>query len=463
MLKIVKTRTIPDTITNDNLYINSTNGKMYLDTDDKRISLGGASTDSSYPNTAPGDINYVGRFDIPAEAKSVNTASVILKFKRDGSWSDSDTVYAQDCGYVDGYYYALAYFIQDTATGYATYIKVYRCASTDFSNSTVETLYSDGKGVTPSYSTDEIFGGNVVKDINNKDIFVLAHMTISHEGTATIVNDTLTIKSCAIENISSSSTWTSYDYTDKFKTIHTSGSYLFSEFNPSSMKIQKTDSSIAISFQYRSGYTGSYYKYAMDVYKIPSDLASHTFTYLTVSNTDNNPLFDTTGNCYVHYVGTAAKSESSIEKYNTSGSLVSSYKTGTGSDGGLEVFQFSYPVSGANDLLIYRYSNDSYVTAVTLSLVYSFRLTDDTISHDNYIPVAVVAIDECIVAAYKPWSPKNLAYILMKDKKDHVSSIAVPCKDAVLMRAYQQKGFCIGLDNLDGTEDRYQLYTPEHE
>ena len=459
MLKLIKTKTIPDTITNDNLYINSTNGKMYLDTDDKRISLGGASTDSSYPNTAPGDINYVGRFDIPAEAKSIDTASVISTFKSLYSYSDSDTVYAEGCGYVDGYYYAIAYGSRYNITT----ANVYKCSSNVFTKRTVETLHSFSKSHSVTYSYDTIVGGSIVKDNNNKDTFVLAYMFIEHNGTSTIVSDTLTIKSCAIENISSSSTWTSYDYTDKFKTTHTSGSYLFSEFNPGSMKIQRAGSVIAISFQYRSGYTGSYYKYAMDVYKIPSDLTSHTFTYLTVSNTDNNPLFDTTGNCYVHYVGTAAKSESSIEKYNTSGSMVSSYKTGTGSDGGLEVFQFSYPVSGANDLLIYRYSNDSYVTAITLSLVYSFRLSDSTISHDNFVPVAVVAVDECIVAAYKPWSPKNLAYILMKDKKDHVSSIAVPCKDVVLMRAYSQNGFCIGLDNLDGTEDRYRLYTPEHE
>ncbi len=463
MLKLIKTKTIPDTITNDNLYINSTNGKMYLDTDDKRISLGGASTDSSYPNTAPGDINYVGRFDIPAEAKSVDTASVISTFKSLYSYSDFDTVYAEGCGYVDGYYYAIAYGSRDNITT----ANVYKCSSNVFTKRTVETLHSFSKSHSVTYSYDTIVGGNIVKDNNNKNTFVLAYMFIEHNGTSTIVNDTLTIKSCAIENISSSSTWTSYDYSDKFKTTHTpaSASYVFSNFDPNSMNIQRAGSYIAISFKYRRGDSGTYYKYAMDIYRIPSNLTSHTLTYyITVSNTDNDALFDSSGNCYVHSIGTSAKSDSFIEKYNDdTGWLITSYKTGTGSDGGLEVFQFSYPVSGANDLLIYRYSNDSYVTAVTLSLVYSFRLTDDTISHDNYIPVAVVAIDECIVAAYKPWSPKNLAYILMKDKKDNVSSIAVPCKDAVLMRAYLQKGFCIGLDNLDGTEDRYQLYTPEHE
>lgn len=465
MLKLVKTKTIPDTITNDNLYINSTNGKMYLDTDDKRISLGGASTDSSYPNTAPGDINYVGRFDIPNENRSIDRSSVSAKY------DSSQNLKIFDCGYYNDAYWAVVFRRNgDNAVVY----DVYKSTSIDFSSAT---QYGLGRlvSISPSssassYSYKYTAAAQIVKQPSGKNKLVIYILLTE------VSNDTLAV-SKSIEVIHS----TSIDSASPNWTIDSrTTDRLVSMFNGSASR-QLTDldscwmhcwqSYLMITWRFVTDFSSSYYRGSVQCYSY--DITSLTprtleFNITNASSYDTTQPQSSSNGCpmlfsdtYCAYLdlGTSKSAYSNVTICDITGSTIYTTVIGSGSDGVPNIFR----LSSDKRQVIYGYDNDYKCEAIDLSSPPTtyYNINDAELSHGKtYTIISVDGLRNYAIAVYAPFGVEHLYYLYKTDAQNNESAACVPLKSSSIRMFSDSNGEYLCVDNLDGTEDRYQLYTP---
>lgn len=454
----------------DTMIISKQSGAMFLDSDNKRISLGGASTDSPYSNTAPGDINYAGRFDIPNEYRSIDRNNVLSRFNalRSKSLTISDVVIS-DCGYHNNSYWAVVFYLDSSnVVGY----DVLKSSNIDFNTASLYgssyTVVATSTSTTHKYEWTGV--ADIVKQpsgsthIDKLVVYVLA---------AEVSTDNLACLGSR-ENIRYTTIETS---TPNWTTV-TSDDVLVFKFDGSSTttKLSALEHSwmhtwgnyIMITYGYKNATSSSYYRRSAfcRAYSLTT-LATQglKFSILngdsleTVQSPDKgSPILFSDTYCACIELGQTGPSNSYIEIYDTSGTRIGSYVIGTGSDGVPDIFR----LSSDKRQVLYGYDSDYECSAMDLSSssLTTYRIYDSELRHGKtYTITSIDGLRNYAIALYAPFGVEHLYYLFKTNAQQNASTACIPLKSDSIRMFSDESGEYLCVDNLDGTEDRFKIIT----